>query len=171
MSLAELSFYASAAVALLAALGAVVARSPRRSLAGFAVALAALIVPLIQLRAAAVAGVVLLSSVVIVALLGGLAGLAGPRAASRGSRPPLGFWILGGLGLAGFCWVLLATGSRQVVELAPDLSHGAGFGEGPMIVDALGGHMVAALIVGLLALCAVIAAVLTLVGEAEEARS
>jgi hypothetical protein len=78
----------------------------------------------------------------------------------------LAFWIPAGLGLTGFVWVLLATGSRQVVEVGPPLQPGAAFGDGSvMLLELAAGHLVPALVVGLLALCNVIAAVLTLVVE------
>ena len=126
-----------------------------------------------QLQAELVAGVVLLAGALVVALLAGVVRLAGleavPARAAVPRRPVL-FWLLAGLGLAGFCWVLLATGSRQVVELAPALDPRVGFGEGATVIDALGEQLVEGALVGLLALCAVIAAVLTLVGEGRERR-
>lgn len=166
-------FHASAGVAVLAAIVAVCARHPQRSLAGFAVALAALIVPLIQLHAAFVAVFVLLAMAVTVILLGGLATLAQrPADATRSpdpAPPPRGslwvYWILIGLGLLGFSWVVLATGSRQVLQLPPPLVSEAALGESVALVELVSGHVISALIVGLLALCSVIAAVLTLVGE------
>ena len=168
MDVAGLSFHASAAVAVSAALVAVASHDPRRSLAGFAIALAATIIPLAQLRAELVAGVVLLADAIVVALLAGVLRFARvDPAAAASRRPPVAFWLLAGLGLAGFCWVLLATGSRQVVEHAPMLEPRAGFGAAAAVLDALGDLLVASLLVALLALCAVIAAVLTLVGEGE----
>ncbi|WP_146155662.1 hypothetical protein [Enhygromyxa salina] len=173
MSVPTISFFASAAVALVAAVVAVSARQSRRSLGAFAIALVALIVPLVQLRAPTVAALVLLASAVIVALLGALVQLG--AGAGSGSGPGVerasawaspGFWLPAGLGLLGFVWVLLATGSRQVVEHGPPLEPGAAFGDGSVVLAELGvDHFVPALVVGLLALCSVIAAVLTLVGE------
>ncbi|KIG19627.1 hypothetical protein DB30_00136 [Enhygromyxa salina] len=146
-----------------------VARQPRASLAGFAIALAALIVPLVQLRAPIVAAIVLLASALTVGLLAGLTGVNGrPDAPSvaRGGRLPLAFWVPAGLGLAGFAWVLLATGSRQVVEHGPPIERGASFGDGNVVLLQIAAdHVVPALVVALLALCSVIAAVLTLVVE------
>lgn len=163
MSAATISFFASAGVAGLAALAAVASPRPRHALAGFAVVLVALIVPLIQLRAPMLAGVSLFSGAVVIGLLGGLARRDAPRPPTR--RTPV-FWGLAGLGLLGFVWVLLATGSRQVVEPPPALTEGAALGQGASVMQVLAGeHLVASVIVGLLALACVIAAVLSLVGE------
>lgn len=180
MSASTFSFFASAVIASSAALVAMVARRPRVSLAGFAIALAALIVPLVQLRAPTVAAVLLLACVVVVGLLAGLTGLRDTTAeadtselttAAGGERSrlrqlSLAFWVPAVLGLAGFVWVLLATGSRQVVEVGPPIEQGAAFGEGSVVLlELAAAHLVPALVVGLLALCSVIAAVLTLVFE------
>jgi hypothetical protein len=157
-------FFASAAVAVIAALVAVGSRDTMRSLAGFAVALAALIGPLVQLRAPMVAGVLLVATAVSVLLLGGLAGMRGPSSAAVG-RSPL-YAVLAGAGLLGFAWVLLATGSRQVVESGPPLTPGNAFGNSSaLLLELADAHMVAGVMVGLLALCCVIAAVLTLVSD------
>lgn len=169
MSAVSISFYASAAIAVLAALAAVLVRRSDRALAGFAVAFAAMVVPLIQLQAATVASVVLLAAAVTVVLLGVVVRI-GPPATSSGRRLPAAFWLPAGLGLLGFIWVVLATGSRQVVDLGPHLNSGpnAGgeFGEGSALLLEFGtDFMVPALLVGLLALCAVIAAVLSLVAR------
>ena len=125
MTAASISFYASAVIGLLAALLAVLARRPERSLAGCAIAMAALLVPLIQLGAATVAAVMLLAVTVIVIVLGVLMRLddAGARVADR--RRPIGYWLPAGLGLLGFVWVVLATG--VVVAI---LSLGTGRGRG-----------------------------------------
>jgi hypothetical protein len=171
MNASSFSFFASAAIASSAALMAMVVRQPRASLAGFAIALAALIVPLIQLRAPTVAAVVLLASALIVALLAGLTGLHRQAGEAVISSKGLGrlswtFWAPAGLGLAGFVWVLLATGSRQVVEFGPPIEGGAAFGDGDVILLQIAAdHLVPTLVVALLALCSVIAAVLTLVVE------
>ena len=163
MSAATISFFASAGVAGLAALAAVASPRPRHALAGFAVVLVALVGPLIQLRAPMIAGVSLFSGAVVIGLLGALAGQNAPRPPTR--RTPV-FWGLAGLGLLGFVWVLLATGSRQVVEPPPALTEAAAFGQGASVMQVLAGeHLVASVIVGLLALACVIAAVLSLVGE------
>jgi len=173
-----ISFYMSAGVALVAALVAVGSRVPSRSVAGFALALAALIVPLLQLRAPFVAALSLLSTGLIVALLGGLIRLGPPSpssSSSSSSSSPLGrargakFWVPACLGLLGFVWSLLAAGSRQVIEDPPVLERGnLGYGAGQQVLEVLAGeHLVAASVVGLLALCSVIAAVLTLVSEGE----
>jgi hypothetical protein len=164
-------FFASAAVAMIAALVAVVSRDSMRSLAGFAVAVAAVIVPLVQLRAPLVAGVLLVATAVSVLLLGALARLRVPDAPGGPSRAPVAgrspvYAVLAGAGLLGFVWVLLATGSRQVVESGPPLTPGNAFGDGSaLLLELAGTQLVAGLVVGLLALCCVIAAVLTLVGE------
>ncbi|PRP98330.1 hypothetical protein [Enhygromyxa salina] len=172
MSASTFSFFASAVIASGAALIAMVVRQPRASLAAFGIALAALIVPLVQLRAPTVAAVVLLASGLIIALLAGLTGVsrgADAPAVARGGRS-LAFGVPATLGLAGFVWVLLATGSRQVVELGPPIEPGAAFGDGDVILlQVAADHTVPALVVALLALCSVIAAVLTLVFERPEA--
>jgi hypothetical protein len=163
MSALTISFFASAVITSIAALVAVGAPQPRHSLAGFAVALTALVIPLIQLRAPAVAALLLLDGAVALALLGALVGLVPAATVPRRTSSPA-FWILAGAGLLGFVWVLLATGSRQVVESGPPLVRGATFGTG-LFLELAANHVVSILIVGLLALCSVIAAVLTLVGE------
>jgi NADH:ubiquinone oxidoreductase subunit 6 (subunit J) len=157
-------FFASAMVAAVAALIAVSTRDSMRSLAGFAVALAALIVPLVQLRAPVVAGVLLVAMVVTVLLLGALVRLRQPTS-DVARRSPL-YGVLAGAGLLGFVWVLFATGSRQVVESKPPLTPGDAFGDGSaLLLELADTHMVAGLVVGLLALCCMIAAVLTLVAD------
>lgn len=158
-----ISFYISAGVAVLAALIAMLTSRSDRALAGFAVSFAALVVPLIQLRAATVAGVVLLAAAVIVILLGAVTRV-GPRATGPGRRLPIAFWLPAGLALLGFVWVVLATGSRQVVDFGPALPNRAEFGDGTALLLELGAnHGVPALLVALLALACVIAAVLGLV--------
>jgi NADH:ubiquinone oxidoreductase subunit 6 (subunit J) len=158
-------FFASAAVAVIAALVAVASRDSMRSLAAFAVALAALIGPLVQLRAPLVAGVLLVATAVSVLLLAALARMRGPGS-GVGARSPL-YAVLAGAGLLGFVWVLLATGSRQVVESGPPLTPGHAFGDSSaLLLELADAHMVAGVLVGLLALCCVIAAVLTLVADA-----
>jgi NADH:ubiquinone oxidoreductase subunit 6 (subunit J) len=157
-------FFASAAVAVIAALVAVGSRDSMRSLAGFAVGLAALIGPLVQLRAPLVAGVLLLATAVSVLLLGALARMRG-ASSGVGARSPL-YAVLAGAGLLAFVWVLLATGSRQVVESGPPLTPGHAFGDSSaLLLELADAHMVAGVMVGLLALCCVIAAVLTLVAD------
>jgi hypothetical protein len=171
MAAPTIIFFASAAVATIAALLAVTVKDTMRSLAGFAVALAAMIVPLVQLRAPLVAGAVLVSTVVSVLLLGGLARLRGPAGADIGGRSRV-YAVLSGIGVLGFVWVLFATGSRQVVESGPVLTPGNAFGDGSALVLELADtHLVAGLLVGMLALCCVISAVLTLVGTGEGRRA
>ncbi len=163
MTAATLSFYASAAIALLAALAAVLVRRSDRALGGFAIAMAALLVPLIQLEATAVAGVTLLATTAIVVLLGVV---ARSEVQATAERMPSAYWVPAGLGLLGFVWVVLATGSRQVVNLGEPSRRGSEFGDGGALLIELGGEFVVpALLVALLALCAVIAAVLGLVGK------
>jgi NADH:ubiquinone oxidoreductase subunit 6 (subunit J) len=157
-------FFVSAAVATMAALVAVSARDSMRALAGFAVALAAVIVPLVQLRAPLVAGVLLIAMAVTVLLLGALARLRGPT--SEVGRRSRVYAVLAGAGLLGFWWVLFATGSRQVVESGPALTPGNAFGDSSaLLLELADAHLVSGLLVGLLALCCVIAAVLTLVAD------
>lgn len=163
MTAASFGFYASAVIALLAGLTAVVVRRSDRAIAGFAIAFAALLVPLIQLEAAAVAAVMLLAATGTIVLLG----IVG-RTSSTGAngRVAIAYWVPAGLGLAGFAWVLLATGSRQVVDRGEPLAPGSKFGDGSALLLELGTNFVVpALLVALLALCAVIAAVLNLVGK------
>lgn len=168
MSAPTFIFFASAAVATIAAVWAVSARDGMRSLAGLAVALAALIVPLVQLRAPLVAAVLLSSTVVSVLLLGGLARVRQHAEAGERSRV---YVVLATLAVLGFAWVLLATGSRQVVESGTPLTPGNVFGDGSALVLELAEtHLVASLLVGLLALCCVIAAVLSLVAEGAKAQ-
>jgi hypothetical protein len=167
MSAASISFFASALIALLAGLFAVLARRAERALAGFAIAFAALLVPLIQLGATTVAAVMLLARGVVVVLLGALVQLRGDQA-GRAAKKPIAYWVPAGLGLLGFVWVVLATGSRQVVELGATLKPGARFGDGGALLIELGNNFVVpAVLVALLALCAVIAAVLGLAGVRE----
>lgn len=158
-------FFASAVVAMIAAIVAIASRDAMRSLAGFAVAVAAVIVPLVELRAPLVAGVLLLVTAISVLLLGALARLRTSTIERARARSPL-HAVLAGAGLLGFVWVLLATGSRQVVESGPPLTPGNAFGDSAVLLLELAETgLVASLMVGLLALCCVIAAVLSLVAE------
>jgi NADH:ubiquinone oxidoreductase subunit 6 (subunit J) len=167
MSAASISFYASAGVALVAALAAVLVRRSDRSLACFAITFAALVVPLIELRASMVAGAMLLAATGSVALLGLVARL-GPEGSAAPQRMPLAYWLPAGLGLLGLVWVVLATGSRQVVDLGAPLSPKASFGQGEALLLEFGGtFLVPALLVALLALAAVIAAALAVVTRQE----
>ena len=164
MTAASVGFYLAAGVALLGGLATVLARRSDHALAGFAVAAAALVVPLVQLHATAVAAVLLLATAGAVVLLGALVRLGG--AGPTPGRAPLAYWIPASLGLLGFVWVVFATGSRQVVDHGPALPHGAGhpWGDGEVVLARIAdGFAVPAVLVGLLALCAVIAAVLGLV--------
>jgi NADH:ubiquinone oxidoreductase subunit 6 (subunit J) len=167
MSAASFGFVVAAALALIGGLTAVLARRSDHALAGFAVAAAALLVPLVQLQASAVAALTLLASAVAVVLLGTIVRIGGPGPGQ--GRAPIAYWIPAGLGLLGFAWVVLATGSRQVVDHGPPMPHGGGrpWGDGELVLAELaGGFVVPALLVGLLALCAVVAAVLGLVRKA-----
>ena len=168
-----IGFHISAVVAMAAALFAVSTRTPQRALAGFCVALAAVVVPLVQLDAPLVAGLTLLCAGIIAALLAGVLGLRASPQGPAPSAPPwrnVEFWVPAGAGLAGFIWVLLASGSRQVIEPLPAIERRQlGYGEGERALELLAGEqLVASSIVGLLALCCVIAAVVTLVGEGEQ---
>lgn len=164
MSAASFCFFVSAVLAVLAALGAVLARRSEQALAGFAVAFAAVLVPLVQLGATAVALLMLLATAAIVVLLGALVRLRGGPQGDKGEakRPlAIAYWLPAGLGLLGFVWVVLATGSRQVVDLGATLKPDSRFGDGSALLIELGNtFVVPALLVALLALCAVIAAVL-----------
>lgn len=162
---ASISFFVSAGLSVLAALAAIVVRQPTQALAGFALALAGLILPLLQLEAPTVAALVLLAVVVVVVLLAGLVRAQERRAESEPRRArSLAFLIPAILGLLGFVWVLLATGSRQYVEVGATLDPAEHFGQEQLILAELaGGWLVPATLVGLLALSAVIAAVLSLV--------
>jgi NADH:ubiquinone oxidoreductase subunit 6 (subunit J) len=158
--IASFGFYVSAVIALIAALVVVRARRHERALGGLAVTFAALLVPLIQLGAATVAAAVLLSTTMIVVLLAML-----PRMRAGGEvqpeRAPRIYWLPAALGLLGFAWVVLATGSRQVAEHGETLKPTQRFGDGGLLFIQLGNDFVVpALLVALLALCAVIAAVL-----------
>jgi NADH:ubiquinone oxidoreductase subunit 6 (subunit J) len=164
MSAASISFFASAVIALLAALAAVIARRRERALAGAAICFAALLVPLVQLGASAVAAVILLTAALLVLVLGMLARLDAHEV-GRDPRGAIAYWLPAGLGLLGFVWVLLATGSRQVVDLGKPLPPGSRFADGSALLIGLGNEFVVpTLLVGLLALASVIAAVLGLVG-------
>lgn len=171
MTGASISFYASAGLAVIAALVAVLARRSERSLAGFAVAFASLLVPLIQLGASTIAAVMLLITAAAVVLLGALVRVRG-RADPAPGRLPLAYWLPAGLGLLGFVWVLLATGSRQVVELGDPIKPGVRFGDGSALLIELGNtFVVPALALALLALCAVIAGVIAAVGESPTSKA
>jgi hypothetical protein len=165
VSAASISFFASAVIALLAALAAVIARRRERGLAGAAICFAALLVPLVQLGAPAVAAVILLGAALLVLVLGMLARLDAREVGRAPRRAVIAYWLPAGLGLLGFVWVLLATGSRQVVDLGKPLPPGSRFADGSAVLIGLGNEFVVpALLVGLLALASVIAAVLGLVG-------
>jgi NADH:ubiquinone oxidoreductase subunit 6 (subunit J) len=141
----SLSFYVASALALAGALLAVAARRPERALAGLALVGAALVVPLVLVSAELVALVELLAALTSSALLLGLHALPRADAASHvRARAPLAVWLLGGVALLVVVWVLLATGSRQVVEAAAK----------PLL---FGRYALASLAVGLIALVAVIA--------------
>lgn len=116
MDATSLSFYVAAALAVLGALLAVAARRPERALAGLALVGAALVVPLVLVSAELVALVELVAALTGSALLFGLHALPRPATASRSHGRPLAAWLLAGTTLLVVVWVLLATGSRQVVE-------------------------------------------------------
>jgi hypothetical protein len=74
------------------------------------------------------------------------------------------------LGLLGFAWVVLATGSRQVVDLGKPLARDSTFADGDALLQTLGTTFVApSLVIGLLALTAVIAAVVSIQPAGAEA--
>lgn len=157
MDATTLSFYVAAAIATIGALVGVLARRPERALAGLALCGAALVVPLVQLAAAWVAAIELLAVVLGVGLLFGLhanrSGRVGPPARA------IGAWLLAGGALLAFVWVLLATGSRQVVETGPTPKRG--FGDAAALDELVFGRFMVPLeLVGLIALVVLVAAVL-----------
>lgn len=154
-------FHVCAAVAVVGAGAAVFARRPAVSLAGFAIALAGLIVPLLELQAPIVAGLIFVAAIAVVGLLAGVARVTGETPVAR--RRPWAFWIPAGVGLAGFVWVFLATGSRQFVEPGEGLDPRVAREGGAQVLALLGGPwVVPTTLVALLALAAVSASVLTL---------
>lgn len=162
----SISFYVASALALAGALLAVAARRPERALAGLALVGAALVVPLVLVAAELVALVELLAALTSSALLLGLHALPRGDAASHvRARAPLAAWLLGGVALLVVVWVLLATGSRQVVEAAAKPR--AGLGVEPVEALLFGRYALASLAVGLIALVAVIASALVRERRAE----
>ncbi len=161
MLASTISFYLAAAVALGSALVGMLSRRPERALAWFGLVGAALVVPLVQLGAGMVAAIELLTGLVGLAML---LGLAQVRPASASARPktrpkPIAAWLLAGLAVLGLTWVLLATGSRQVVEAGAKLK--PGFGESAALDELLfGRYLVPLELVGLIALVVLVAAVL-----------
>ncbi len=156
MDATSLSFYVAATLALLGALLAVAARRPERALAGLALVGAALVVPLVLVSAELVALVELVAALAGSALLFGLHALPRPATASRSRGRPFAAWLLAGTTLLVVVWVLLATGSRQVVESSAkpraQLDVAA-------VQDLLfGRYALASLVIGLIALVVVIAA-------------
>ncbi|MFV8755511.1 NADH-quinone oxidoreductase subunit J [Nannocystaceae bacterium ST9] len=161
MDASTISFHAAAAIALAAAIFGVTTRRPERALACFALVGAALVVPLIQLGAGMVAAIELLAALLGLVLLLGLAQAARATRAERASPRPILAWVLAGLALSGFAWVLLATGSRQVVEMGSKLPRG--FGESAALGELLfGRYLVPLELVGLIALVVLVAAALAL---------
>lgn len=152
-------FYGAAALALSAALVAMIARRSTTTLLAHALVLLAVLVPFVQLGAPVLAALSLLAAVVTVGLLAGLAIVdRGTGAGPGGRRRPQPWQVLGVLGLLGVIWVALAMGSRQALEVA-----GAGArstaGDGEALLTALASTaVVPALALGLLAICALLAA-------------
>lgn len=177
MSAASVAFFASALLCLGGAGYAVTARRLDRALAAFAVSILAAAVPLVQLGAGSVAALVVLAGAGVLGLLAGVDHLA--RATARSTETentteaapprarPWSYWILAGSGVAALIWVLLATGSRQVVE-APEPPRG--FAESSqaawLSLGSEGAWLWPSTVVALLALCAVLAGVLSMVSPA-----
>lgn len=160
MDASTISFYVAAVVAVGAAIVGMLTRRPERALACFALVEAALVVPLVQLGAGMVAAIELLTVIVVMAMLFGLiADRSTPTQPVRPHPKPIAAWLLAGVALLGFVWVLLATGSRQVVETGAKLPRG--FGESATLHELLFGRWLVPLeLVGLIALVVLVAAVL-----------
>jgi NADH:ubiquinone oxidoreductase subunit 6 (subunit J) len=161
MDASTISFYVAATIAVASAIVGMLARKPDRALACFALVGAALVVPLVQLGAGMVAAIELLTVLLGLALLLGL--VADRRVPSQPvpakTPKPIAAWLLAGVALLGFVWVLLATGSRQVVETGARLKRG--FGDSATLHELLFGRWLVPLeLVGLIALVVLIAAVL-----------
>ena len=163
MDLSSISFYVAATIAVAAAIVGMLTRRPERALACFGLVGAALVIPLVSLGAGLVAAIQLFAALVGLALVLGLVvarrrpepkpSLAAPRA------KPIVAWFVGGVALLGFAWVLLATGSRQVVETGAKLRQG--FGDPARLDELLFGRFVVPLeLVGTIALVGLVAAVL-----------
>lgn len=154
------SFVMAALVAVGAAIVGMLTRRPERALACFGLVGAALVVPLVQLGAGMVAAIELLAVVLGLVLLFGL--VANRRVAQQPARStpkPIAAWIVAGAALLGFVWVLLATGSRQVVETGAKLD--PEFAESATLHELLFGRWLVPLeLVGLIALVVLVAAVL-----------
>lgn len=183
MSAASVAFFASALLCLGGAGYAVTAHRLDRALAAFAVSILAAAVPLVQLGAGSVAALVVLAGAGVLGLLAGVDHLARATARTQSSevdtehtpsraRPwtrarPWSYWVLAGSGVAALIWVLLATGSRQVVE-APEPPRG--FAESSqaawLSLGSEGAWLWPSTVVALLALCAVLAGVLSMVSPA-----
>jgi NADH:ubiquinone oxidoreductase subunit 6 (subunit J) len=160
MDASTISFWVAALVAVGSAIVGMLTRRPERALACFALVGAALVVPLLQLGAGMVAAIELLAVLLGLALL---LGLVGSRPASKPPGPrsprPIAAWLLAGAALLVFVWVLLATGSRQVVETGARLPRG--FGESEQLHELLYGRWLVPLeLVGLIGLVVLVAAVL-----------
>lgn len=156
MDATSLSFYVAATLALVGALLAVAARRPERVLAGLALVGAALVVPLVLVSAELVALVELITALAGSALLFGLHALPRPATTTRPRGRPLAAWLLAGATLLVVVWVLLATGSRQVVESSAKPRARL---DVAAVQDLLfGRYALASLAIGLIALVVIIAA-------------
>lgn len=164
-AMASLTFFVAAGVALVAAVVGVSARRPQTSVAGFGLCLAALVVPVLLLQAPVVAALMLLAAALVIGLSAGI-GARTQALLDEGGRSrglPWGFWIPAGLGLAGFVWVLVATASRQFNDSSAGLDPAFVASGGRRVLSILGAEwLVPTSLVGLLALTAVLASVLTL---------
>jgi NADH:ubiquinone oxidoreductase subunit 6 (subunit J) len=160
MDASTISFYVAALVAVGSAIVGMLTRRPERALACFALVGAALVVPLLQLGAGLVAAIELLAVLLGLALLLGLIGGRRGEAPAGGTRPrPIASWLAAGAAWLAFVWVLLATGSRQVVETGARLKRG--FGESATLYELLFGRWLVPLeLVGMIALVVLVAAVL-----------
>ncbi len=161
MDLSSISFYVAATIAVAAAIVGMLTRRPERALACFGLVGAALVIPLVSLGAGLVAAIQLFAALVGLALVLGLV-VARRRPEPKPSlarAKPIVAWVVGGAALLGFAWVLLATGSRQVVETGAKLRQG--FGDPARLDELLFGRFVVPLeLVGTIALVGLVAAVL-----------
>ncbi|NVB40795.1 hypothetical protein G6O69_23345 [Pseudenhygromyxa sp. WMMC2535] len=155
-----LSFLAFAAVAVIAAGSAMFARRASASLAGFCVALLALIVPFASLGAPLLGALVLALAAMIMATLLGLSRLEAAAPEQRAPRSSL-FWLGAGAGLLAFTWLLGSVLSRQFIDTPPT----------PMAASARQGltlPLIPSLAVALIALCVALCATLAARAEGRE---
>ncbi len=172
MSAASISFFVAATLAVIAALAGVLARRPARSLGCFAVVPVALALPLLQLGAETVAAILVLGGMLSLALLAGWVAMSRSQPSAPARPRPIAAWVLAGAGLLAFVWVLLATGSRQVIEPGKSLASTEGATRAERLQDLLFGRwMVPVELLGLIALVVLIAAVLVRLPDADERRA